>query len=320
MSTIKTWISAFRLRTLPLAASSVLVGASLADLHHSLDSGITLLCFATAVALQVLSNLANDYGDFTKGTDNAQRLGNTRALQSGNITPRAMLVMILVFIGLCLWSGISLLYKAADGEIHYAFVVFLLTGFAAIAAALKYTMGKRAYGYSGLGDVAVFLFFGPVAVLGTFVLNTHFEWSAADLGTLLPAAGIGFLCTGVLNTNNIRDIENDRASGKHTIPVKIGLDKARSYHTFLITAGLLCLWSYSVISGYHWIKLLQIPSAILIVKNLYDVRNTQPSPAFNQFLKQLSIGTLLFVIVYVFTNSAARIWDALSVVLKAVAP
>src|SRR5688572_21812062 len=120
MTTLKTWISAFRLRTLPLAASAVLMGASLGDMHHSLDTSVSLLCFITAVALQILSNLANDYGDYMKGTDNDKRLGNTRALQGGNITPKQMMLMIVVFVILSLLSGITLLYKASEGEINYA--------------------------------------------------------------------------------------------------------------------------------------------------------------------------------------------------------
>jgi 1,4-dihydroxy-2-naphthoate octaprenyltransferase len=316
MTTLKTWISAFRLRTLPLASSAVLMGANLSDLHHSLDTSVSLLCFITAVALQILSNLANDYGDYMKGTDNDKRLGNTRALQSGNITPKQMLSMIIVFVALSLVSGIALLYKASEGEINYTVVSFFIIGLVAIAAAIKYTVGKHAYGYSGLGDLAVFIFFGPVAVCGTFLLSSHFRFMTPDdYLTLLPAAGIGLLCTAVLNTNNIRDVENDRTSGKYTIPVKIGLEKARAYHTCLLVFALILLFAYSLMVQFHWIKLLQIPAAWLIVKNLLDVRKTEPSPAFNNFLKQLSLGTLLFVFVYVITNAAAKIWNAVDAIL-----
>ena len=317
MSQLKTWISAFRLRTLPLASAAVLMGASLADLHHSFDETITILCFTTAVALQVLSNLANDYGDFTKGTDSEKRVGNTRALQSGNITPTQMRAAIVVFVVCCLLSGVSLLYQASEGSINYQFILFFAIGIISIAAAIKYTIGKNAYGYSGFGDIAVFVFFGPVAVTGTFLLNTHFEFNAAnDLITLLPASAVGLLCTAVLNTNNIRDIENDKASGKHTIPVKIGLRKARIYHTFLITASLLCLYIYSFVFHYHWVIFLQIPASFFIIKNGVDVWKNAPSPAYNNFLKELSLGTLLFVIIYVLTNAAAQIWNAVDSILK----
>ena len=317
MSIIKVWISAFRLRTLPLATAAVLAGSSIADLHHSLDIKISILCFTTAVALQILSNLANDYGDFTKGTDNEKRLGNMRALQSGSITQKQMLLMIIVFIGICLWSGISLLYQAVDGNINTQFVLFFLIGIVSIIAAIKYTVGKNAYGYSGLGDIAVFAFFGPVAVIGTFLLNTHFEFNTQnDLLVLLPASGIGLLCTAVLNTNNIRDVENDNTSGKHTIPVKIGLLNARVYHTFLIVGGVFCTLVYSFSNPFHWIKLLQIPAAFLIIKNLIDVRKTEPSPKFNLFLKELSLGILLFVLFFVFTNAASTIFLSTEAIIK----
>jgi 1,4-dihydroxy-2-naphthoate octaprenyltransferase len=303
MSTIKTWISALRLRTIPLAASAILTGAAIADFHYSADRLVALLCFTTAIALQMLSNLANDYGDFVKGTDNDKRLGNMRALQSGNITVGQMRVAIILFVVLCLVSGISLLFKVTQGEINTTFLLFFLLGIAAIAAAIKYTVGKNAYGYSGLGDVAVFIFFGPVAVIGTFLLcnGLEFTWPA-DAVIFLPAAGIGLLSTAVLNTNNIRDIENDKASGKYTIPVKIGLQKARVYHTVLIVTALLCFFVYSLVHEFHWVKLFQIPASALIIGTLIGVRKNEPSPAFNQYLKKLSLGTLLFVIVFIFTN------------------
>jgi 1,4-dihydroxy-2-naphthoate octaprenyltransferase len=308
MSNIKTWISALRLRTIPLAASAILTGAALAEFHYSANFTVALLCFTTAVALQMLSNLANDYGDFVKGTDNDQRLGNTRALQSGNITVEQMRVAIILFVVLSLASGISLLYKATNGEFNTTFLLFFAVGIAAIAAAIKYTVGKNAYGYSGLGDIAVFIFFGPVAVIGTFLLcnGIDFMWPK-DAVVLLPAAGIGLLSAGVLNTNNIRDIENDRASGKYTIPVKIGLHKARVYHTILIVSALLCFFIYSIVYEFHWIKLFQLPASFLIIITLMGVRKNEPSPAYNQYLKKLSLGTLLFVIVFILTNSAAKL-------------
>jgi 1,4-dihydroxy-2-naphthoate octaprenyltransferase len=310
MSTFKTWISALRFRTIPLAASAIVTGIALADFHYSANSGIAWLCFSTAVALQMLSNLANDYGDFTKGTDNDQRLGNTRALQSGNITVGQMRMAIILFTLLSLVSGIALLYKATAGNFNTSFFLFFLLGIGAIAAAIKYTVGKNAYGYSGLGDVAVFIFFGPVAVIGTFLLcnGMTFEWSK-DLVILFPAAGVGLLSTAVLNTNNIRDIENDKASEKYTIPVKIGLERARKYHTVLIVTALLCFVVYMLVHDFHWIKLFQIPAAIVILTTLAGVLNNEPSPLYNQYLKKLSLGTLLFVIVFVLTNWAAKMLE-----------
>jgi len=319
MSQLKTWISALRLRTLPLASAAVLMGASLADLHHSMDYTVTFLCFITAVFLQILSNLANDYGDFTKGTDTEKRLGNMRALQSGNITPKQMRTAIIFFVVCCLLFGISLLYKATDRNLNYNFLLFLIIGIIAIIAAIKYTVGKNAYGYSGLGDIAVFIFFGPVAVVGTFLLNTHFQFNPSnDMLILLPASAIGLLCTAVLNTNNIRDIENDKTSGKNTIPVKLGLKNARIYHSFLIVAALLFLYIYSFMHNFNWVIFFQFPAAMFIIKNLVDVLKTEPSQAYNKFLKELSLGTLLFVFFYAVTNSTAQIWNTVDGIMNIV--
>ena len=317
MSNLKTWISAFRLRTLPLASASVLIGASLADLHHSMDYTITALCFITAVALQILSNLANDYGDFSKGTDSENRVGNMRALQSGNITPSQMRVAIVLFVVCCLLSGVSLLYKAAEGNINVQFITFFIIGLVAIAASIKYTVGKNAYGYSGFGDIAVFIFFGPVAIIGTFLLNTHFEFNFKnDWMIILPASAVGLLSTAVLNTNNIRDIENDKASNKITIPVKIGLTNARIYHTFLIVVAFLLFLIYSFKHNFYWVIFFQIPASMFIIKNLLDVWKTLPSVAYNKFLKELSLGILFFVVIYVVTNSAAQTWNTIDGIMK----
>lgn len=296
MSTLKAWISAFRLRTLPLATAAVLTGMVAADQFYRADSFITLLSWLTAIFLQILSNLANDYGDFTKGTDNENRIGNTRALQSGIISPPAMLRMIVVFVGLCLASGIALLWRSTSGEINLFFVLFFLLGVAAIAAAIKYTVGKNAYGYSGLGDVFVLVFFGPVAVVGTFLLNNGFRWNlTTDWPVLAVSLAIGLLSAGVLNVNNIRDIENDRASGKFTIPVKIGLKKARVYHVVLMVMAVVCTLTF-VLYAPHPAKLMVLIPVFILFKHVRQVWTTAPSPAYNALLKQLSLTTLLLAL------------------------
>lgn len=295
-----------RLRTLPLALSSVLAGISTAHLFYSINTTVAWLCISTAVTLQILSNFANDYGDFVKGTDNDSRVGNMRALQSGVINASQMRVAIMIMVVLSLISGIALLYNGTEGHFNVTFVIFLLIGLTAIAAAIKYTIGKRAYGYSGLGDVAVFIFFGPVAVIGTFLLTTGFSYDTAhNWPVLLPALGLGLLSTAVLNTNNIRDIENDERSGKYTIPVKVGVNNARIYHTFLIVAGLGLMGLLMVFRFMHWIQLLQIPAMWPIVSTLLQVRTTPPSVAYNALLKKLSLGILLLVIISITTNEAA---------------
>lgn len=308
MSNIKDWISAMRLRTLPLAASAITLGVAVADLRYRADLTVGLLCLTTAICLQILSNFANDYGDFTKGTDNDKRIGNMRALQSGAITVGQMRFAIVLFVLLSLLCGISLLYKATNGLLNPAFLGFLLLGIVAIAAAIKYTVGKNAYGYSGLGDIAVFFFFGPVSVIGTFLLSTGLEFSLQqDWIVLFPSFAVGLLSTAVLNTNNIRDIENDRNSGKFTIPVKIGLSNARVYHSLLIVLSLVAWTVFLCFSYMHWIQLLVFPAMFLIVKTWTGVLKTEPSPAYNVFLKQLSLGTLLLVFVFIATALAAKV-------------
>jgi len=303
MNKLQTWISALRLRTLPLAVSSIFLGIALAEINYSVNGNVALLTLITAICLQILSNLANDYGDFVKGTDNEKRIGNLRALQSGNIKIGEMKIALALFIGLSLISGIALLYQATNGIMNMSFILFFIVGVLAIIAAIKYTVGKNAYGYSGLGDLAVFVFFGPVAVLGTFILSTNFEFNlTTDFLIFLPAIGIGLLSTAVLNTNNIRDIENDCASGKMTIPVKIGLSKARIYHSILIFVSLICFLFFLFTHLTHWVLLLQIPSLFFIVKTWLSVMRTEPSSAYNSFLKQLSLGTLFFVIVFIVTH------------------
>jgi 1,4-dihydroxy-2-naphthoate octaprenyltransferase len=307
MSVFKTWIGAMRLRTLPLASSAILLGIAMADLRYSANTIVAILCITTAICLQILSNFANDYGDFTKGTDNDQRLGNMRALQSGNITVHQMKFAIILLVGLSLTSGIALLYHASGGHFNLPFISFFLLGIAAIAAAIKYTIGKNAYGYSGFGDIFVFIFFGPVSVIGTFILCTGMHFSLSDDWiVILPSFAVGLLSTAVLNTNNIRDIENDFASGKFTIPVKLGLQKARVYHSFLMSFALLS-WSLLIyFSFFHWIQLLIFPAMFLVIKTWLGILRTEPSPTYNQYLKQLSLGTLLLVVVFIISLFVAR--------------
>ncbi len=298
---IKSWISALRLRTLPLAISGILMGTVTADIIGQTSWSILFLSLFTALSLQILSNLANDYGDFVKGTDNDNRIGNTRALQSGNITLKQMQYAIVLFVVLSLGTGIGLLSVAFNNQINTATILFFVTGILAIAAAVTYTIGKNPYGYAGLGDLMVFLFFGPVAVTGTCLLHTNIHQSDWILVTAASTC-IGLLSTAVLNTNNIRDTENDRNSGKNTIPVKIGLHKARIYHSFLITGSLICVLVILQLFSFQemlWIALLAF---IPIGFQLKIVWYTPPTSLYNKLLKQLSLGTLLLVLLFVLSR------------------
>ena len=305
---IKTWISAFRLRTLPLAISGILMGTYTADVYDESQWSVLILALLTALFLQILSNLANDYGDYAKGTDNQNRLGNTRALQSGKITPSQMLRAILIFTILSLFTGLALLFVALNQQVTFAFILFFIIGLAAIAAAIKYTIGKNPYGYSGKGDIMVFIFFGPVAVLGTYLLHTHLEIDFyKNWMVILPAVFIGLLSTGVLNTNNIRDIVNDAASGKFTIPVKVGLQKAKYYHLGLMLGSFITtvLFIYfSPVSSLAWLSLLAF---IPLGNQAIQVFIKKPSPEFNQLLKLLSMGTLLLVVLFIVSEVSSKL-------------
>jgi len=231
---LKAWVSAFRLRTLPLALSSIFMGGFLAATQIAFDPVVLGLCILTTLFLQILSNLANDYGDSVHGADHAERLGPKRAVQAGHITPKQMKGGIIMFSLLSLLSGVGLLWFSFGSEGIYLFLLFLAVGLAAIWAAITYTNGPKPYGYAGLGDISVFLFFGLVGVLGTVFLQSQ-EFS---LSHILPAAACGFFATGVLNVNNIRDIVSDKLAGKNSVPVRLGAKNARIYHWILLIAGM----------------------------------------------------------------------------------
>ncbi|MCF6341237.1 MAG: 1,4-dihydroxy-2-naphthoate polyprenyltransferase [Bacteroidales bacterium] len=282
------------MRTLPLALSSIIMGSGLAVFTGSYNWTVISLAALTTILLQILSNLANDYGDFQKGTDNIHRLGPERAVQSGEISVRQMKTAVIVFAALSLLSGVGLLFVALKAQVGPA-LLFLVIGLAAIAAAIKYTVGKNAYGYSGLGDLFVFLFFGLAGVLGTYYLNTlSLSWDV-----LLPATSVGLLSTGMLNLNNMRDIDNDIQSGKHTLASKLGLRNAKYYHAFLvlgaIIAALLFVWiDYS--SPWNLLFLIVVVPLLIDLRTIWKTTNQQK---LDPFLKRLALSTLVFALLFV---------------------
>ncbi len=292
---VKYWIHAFRLRTLPLALSSIAMGAFLAAFFGGFRLDVSLLAALTTIFLQILSNLANDYGDAQKGTDNNERIGPERTVSSGKISFSAMRSAMWILVGLSLISGIVLISYGTHGmDLRFGLMFFVL-GISAIAAAILYTVGKKAYGYSGLGDLFVFLFFGLLAVLGTFFLNTQIlRWDI-----FLPAASLGFLSTGVLNLNNIRDIENDKKSGKITIAVRLGKKDAKNYHLLLISIALLFALIFNLLNFRNWISLLWLILIIpLFVDDLIKIRKIEDLKLLDPYLKKLALKTLLFVLLY----------------------
>ena len=273
MAKLKTWIKAARLRTLLLSFSGVLLGGFLAYSVGPSTGSETLtivFCALTAMLLQMLCNFANDYGDFKKGVDGIHRVGPQRELQSGAITEKEMRYGIAVVGAMCLVSGVLLFVFARLSWQELA--VFATLGIAAILAALFYTLGKRPYGYRGLGDLYCFLFFGWAAVAGPFYLATK----TLDFSVLLPASAMGFLSNAVLNINNMRDIENDRASGKNSLVVKLGPKRAFVYHCLLIVGAFVCLTVFLILKRtpyYTYAFWLLFP---LFLKDLIAIKKTKP--------------------------------------------
>ncbi|MCL4169692.1 UNVERIFIED_CONTAM: hypothetical protein GTU68_013472, partial [Idotea baltica] len=240
VTAIKHWISAARLRTLPLAFSSILTGAALAIAHGLFDASVFLLCLTTTLFLQILSNYANDLGDYLHGTDNEDRVGPQRALQGGHITAPQMKAAVIFLAIISLISGIALLYQSRL-RLDAKGLFFLILGLLAIIAAIKYTAGKNPYGYAGLGDLSVFLFFGLIGVLGSYYLHGLELPYSLDV---FAASAIGFFSTAVLNLNNMRDAVPDHAANKMTMAVRLGKKNARIYHMLIISLGGLCLLIY----------------------------------------------------------------------------
>jgi len=291
---IKSWIEAFRLRTLPLALSNTIIGSCLAAADDKFRWPIFGLAALTTIMLQIMSNLANDYGDFVNGKDTAERIGPKRMVQSGEITPRIMLRGIILIGILCAVSGVSLIVIGTEGIPLTNMLLFGVLGLAAIAAAIKYTVGKNPYGYRGLGDIFVFIFFGLVGVIGTYFLHTQtFRW---DL--LLPASAIGMLSTGVLNMNNMRDYEADKNAGKMTIVVAMGTRNAALYHLFLMCGAMLLAIVYTLMN-YHtlwqWLFVLSFPVLFLNLKKVFTYKNALE---LYPELPRLSMASLVFALTF----------------------
>jgi len=294
MNKLLVWIEAFRLRTLPLALSSAVLGSFLAYADGQFNPTVFGLAISTTVLLQILSNLANDFGDSQNGVDNAGRLGPVRTVQSGKISKTEMKRLIIIFIILSLLSGGLLIFKGIKSANIGLIILFFILGIASIVAAIKYTIGKNPYGYSGFGDLFVFIFFGLIGVCGTYFLHTnqfHFI-------LLLPAASIGFLSAGVLNLNNMRDIENDAASGKKTLVVRMGSANAKLYHTLLIVFSLVLSLIYVVETWQSVYQLMFLLSVFPLGFHLYEVFKNHVPQKLNKQLKVLALTTFFFSVMY----------------------
>lgn len=275
-----------RLRTLPLAASCIFTGAAAAKAEGFSNNLILTLTLCTTFLLQILSNFANDYGDFSHGVDNANRVGPQRSMQSGSITEPQMRRALVLTTVITLVTGLSLLWYVFSPRGHFiSALLMLLLGLAAIAAAIKYTIGKKPYGYRGLGDLFVFLFFGPVGVIGTFFLLT----SDFNPCTLLPAFTMGFFSTAVLNLNNLRDHENDRATGKRTLVVQMGFINGKIYQSLLVGLGSISLILWLGIIGNASVAWISCLPALLQCLLLIKVWRTKQPQQLDAELKKVAL-------------------------------
>jgi 1,4-dihydroxy-2-naphthoate octaprenyltransferase len=296
---IKAWLHAARLRTLPLSLSGIIVGTGLAAVLGAFDGQIFAFALLTTIGFQVLSNFANDLGDSQKGTDNAQRVGPARAIQSGQLSAAQMKIgmwVVGVFSLLCALYLIKLSVPNLSTNAIYFYIVLAL---ACIAAAITYTVGKNAYGYRGLGDIMVFIFFGLTSVIGVFMLfGEAFEWIV-----LFPAISIGLWSTAVLNLNNLRDIENDSRMNKRTIVVKLGFQKAKFYHVFLVSFGL-ATWFFTVyllaVSAMNYFLFIALLPSFGFALHLQKVvQNTVPA-SLDPELKKVALLTFISSILFAF--------------------
>lgn len=290
---IIAWIKAFRLRTLPLSFSVIIVGSALAWQAEAFGLGIFLLALLTTLFLQILSNLSNDYGDAVSGVDFCGRIGPERMVQSGAITPQQMKCAMWVFAALALLSGVALLLVAYPNLKAVGFETMLIVGLCSIAAAVCYTVGRKPYGYLGLGDLFVFIFFGLVGVGGSYALYT----GTLGIEQCLPAASIGLLSVGVLNMNNMRDFQSDSLSGKKTLVVRIGLARARVYHVMVMTLAIVLIVAYVFFWGEWW-QLLALLATPKVFENIIIVLRERNNTLLDSQLKEVSVATFLLSLLF----------------------
>nr|WP_299206855.1 1,4-dihydroxy-2-naphthoate octaprenyltransferase [uncultured Brumimicrobium sp.] len=294
---IKSWIHAARLRTLPLSLSGIIVGSFVAHKQGFWDTSIFTLAMLTTLFLQVLSNFANDLGDSYKGADNEGRVGPMRAVQSGKISQKQMTVGTVIMSLLSLLTAIPLIIIGTNempSSVLWAYVILALLS---VLAAVTYTVGKKAYGYNGMGDVMVFIFFGLVSVLGVYSLySKQFDWSLLGM-----AFGIGLLSIAVLNLNNMRDHENDKLVNKRTIVVSMGFEKAKGYHTLLIVGSLLGILTFIILNEW-WLSLIAILPYFILAKHLLKVWKTAVPQALDPELKKVALSTFMISILFLIST------------------
>lgn len=289
--TLKACIKSMRLRTLPLSLAGVILGVMLAADNTVVSPWTAGLILLTTVSLQILSNLSNELGDTLSGTDSADRQGPKYALGSGDMTIGDIKKLILMFIGLCVISGLAMIQVSFGSLFKTESICLEVLGAAAIAGAMKYTLGKNPYGYRGLGDMSVFIFFGLVSVLGGYYVAAR---ELPPLIMLLPASAIGCFSVGVLNVNNIRDMKTD-AVNRVTVAIKLGMKGARIYQTILVTLGWALILVFCAVYDFapgHYIFIITLP---LYIKHLQGVW-TRSERALDPMLPMLVISTFVLSI------------------------
>ncbi len=286
---MRHWIEAARVRTLPLSVSGILVGCFYAMSQGIFNWKIVIFALSTTLGLQILSNFANDYGDGMKGTDNEDRVGPKRAIQSGAITPGAMRYAIFITGFLTFVSAMLLIYFSFKGKYLIYSLIFFVLGILAIASAIRYTVGKNPYGYRGLGDVFVFTFFGMVSTMGIYFMYSK----QLDGLLVLPATAIGFLSVGVLNLNNMRDEESDRKANKNTLVVKMGGAWAKKYHFFLVISAMVLVVVFAILNRFNFDQYIFVVAYFPIASHLLTVYRNKHPKFLDPELKKLAISTFL---------------------------
>jgi 1,4-dihydroxy-2-naphthoate octaprenyltransferase len=291
-SKFKVWLEAARLRTLPLSLSGIIVGNGLAYSSPSFSITILILSLATTIAFQILSNFANDYGDGVKGTDNNDRIGPARVLQQGLLSRKELKKGIQITVASSLILSFTLILIAFDSSELLYVLIFVALAIASVYAAIKYTVGKNAYGYRAFGDVFVFVFFGGVSVLGSYFLQNN----TFSIELILPATSIGLLSVGVLNLNNMRDLETDKKSNKITIAVLLGASYSKIYHAFLLIGAVFTSVLYSkTLSQPSYLFMIAV---LLLMIHLRRVLGYTDPKEFDPELKRLALCTFLFALLF----------------------
>ena len=292
MKKVYIWISTMRLRTLPLSISGIILASCFAEYNGCFNWLVFTLAILATLSFQILSNIANDYGDGIKGTDNNDRVGPDRSIQTGKISPdemfHALKINVLISIGLAFF----LIFTAFGVKHFFLTLLFFMLGIASIVSAVRYTVGNDAYGYKGLGDVYVFVFFGLVSVIGCYVLYAK----TLDHVVFLPAITIGLLSAAVLNLNNMRDIESDKKSEKITLAVKIGIDNAKKYHVVIIVLAIVLSALFGILYYTSIYNLIYFVVYIPLIIHIKKVLKNKDSKLLDPELKKVALTTVLLAV------------------------